>query len=301
MKTLQISSASAIGFVAFAALLIVGPSAQAQYYGKSYGGFGRYGGTSFGVSRRYSPSYGLRYGSSYRGFGNYGGYRSSPVYRYRSSPAYRSYSPSRTFRSIPSSSFRSFQTSPAYRSFNSPSYRSKNFRGASFTPSDVTPVGPPPEGIRSSGYTSLDRGWSLLASGDDQAALLHFAELANANTTDAESKVGYALSAAAQGDLETSAWAIRRAIDLQPDIIDRLRTERDSVISQVSRDVARRLEQNRERANGDYVLAAVNESTVSAKKLGISTTAATNSKEMTRATETADSLDQQVPPPPSST
>ena len=55
-------------------------------------------------------------------------------------------------------------------------------------------------------------GWQALANGYDREALRRFAEQAQASPHNGVPKIGYALSAASNGNLERGIWAIQRAL-----------------------------------------------------------------------------------------
>lgn len=57
-----------------------------------------------------------------------------------------------------------------------------------------------------------------LTAGDIAGARQSFAELANASTS-AAPKIGYSLAAIAEGDSEAAAWAMRRAMDTDPQMV----------------------------------------------------------------------------------
>jgi len=71
-----------------------------------------------------------------------------------------------------------------------------------------------PAGASPAGGSSA---WGLLSAGETGAALAAFAEQAQAQPQAGEPKVGYALAAAAGGDLERGVWAMRRAFRMDPE------------------------------------------------------------------------------------
>jgi hypothetical protein len=74
-------------------------------------------------------------------------------------------------------------------------------------------------------YSTNDLGWRLLAQSNPRAALDVFATQAGQFNSDGVPKVGYALSAAMQGDLNKAAWAMRRAFSIDPDSLHYLEIE----------------------------------------------------------------------------
>lgn len=62
-----------------------------------------------------------------------------------------------------------------------------------------------------------ESGWTLLADGRYPQALSTFATEASRRPKEGEQKVGYALSAAASGNLQRGVWAMRRALRIDPD------------------------------------------------------------------------------------
>ncbi len=59
-------------------------------------------------------------------------------------------------------------------------------------------------------------GWALLADGRYRDARSIFGQEARSDPRKGGPKVGYALSAAAMGDLDRGAWAMRRALSMDP-------------------------------------------------------------------------------------
>lgn len=74
-------------------------------------------------------------------------------------------------------------------------------------------------------YSTSDLGWRLLAQNNPREALHVFADQARQRQTDGIPKVGYALSAALQGDLNKAAWAMRRAFRIDPDSLHYLKID----------------------------------------------------------------------------
>jgi len=74
-------------------------------------------------------------------------------------------------------------------------------------------------------YAADSRGWSLLAQNRPREALRAFGREAERNPTHGGPKVGYALAAAAAGDLDTGVWAMRRACRIDPHTMEQLHVD----------------------------------------------------------------------------
>ena len=159
------------------------------YYGSHNGGYSRhYGGYSrhYGGYSRYYGRYGY---NRYRG-GYYGGY------------PYRGYAPGGSYSG----------NSNSVPSFSNPgsTYNGES-RPAPQANSDAS---------REIGPGGVDGGaWARLADGQYTLALSAFAAAAKSQPKSGRPKVGYALSAAAAGDLRRGVWAMRRALEIDPDSI----------------------------------------------------------------------------------
>ncbi len=193
-------------------------TAHAQYSRYGYGGRSGYGGYGYG-SRYGGYGYGSRYGSSYRpAYGSsYGFGRSYSPRNYGYGSSYRRPS---SYRYTPnySGGNRSRYGSPSV--YRAPINRGSLYRTSQVVPStNLLPARQVSAVVNTDG---LQRGWQLLVSGDDQTALSQFANIAAQDSSAAEPKVGYALAATACGDATTAAWAMQRALSLDPDIVDRL-------------------------------------------------------------------------------
>jgi hypothetical protein len=66
------------------------------------------------------------------------------------------------------------------------------------------------------------QSWPLLREGRYQQALEQFSAESQLSPTDGLPKVGYALAAAGQGDLNRAVWAMRRAMRIDPQAIHRV-------------------------------------------------------------------------------
>ena len=199
-------------------------------FGLSYGGFG--GGYS-GFGRGYGSGYN-RYGTAYRGFGGYSNYGYSPSY----SPVYRSnyYYPRSSV--VGRSSYRISHAAPVVQT-------------------NAIVASPYPASTLNQG--SVDQGWSMLASGNNQAALQYFGDRASRNTLAPEPKVGYAFAATAAGDVTTGAWAMRRALALDPNVIRNLHNKEtmQGAIAQLAGQLHESLKVNPNQPDAGFVLAAL--------------------------------------------
>lgn len=74
-------------------------------------------------------------------------------------------------------------------------------------------------------YSTNDLGWRLLAQNSPKEALDVFAVQAGQRPQDGVLKVGYALSAAMQRDLNKAAWAMRGAFRIDPDSLHYLKID----------------------------------------------------------------------------
>jgi hypothetical protein len=173
----------------------------------------------FGNGHRRFGSGHRRLGGRHRHFGGYsGGY---PRYSYAYSPAY--YAPRAYSYYNPSySTYR-----PRY--YSSPSYLGRNnypkkYAGGGNTYSYNSVSARYPDTATES-YSTNDLGWRLLGQNNPREALDVFATQAGKNHNDGVPKVGYALSAAMQGDLNKAAWAMRRAFRIDPDSLHYLKID----------------------------------------------------------------------------
>lgn len=227
-----------VAFSVFAAWLCLFPDSSQAGRGSGYrhrghgghrhhGHSGRHRGFgSYGYSRRYSGirggSYGYRSGgyTGYRGgsygyrSGGYGGRYYSPRSGYGYGSTYGGYS------------------SPRYYGYSYPRYQTPYYGGGGYAYSGArygslpnnsynSQPAPPTGGYAATAPYSANRpvgtsGWSLLAEGRYPSAAAAFGQQAQLSPQAGEPKVGYALAAAAAGDLETGLWAMRRACRLDP-------------------------------------------------------------------------------------
>lgn len=226
-------------------------------HGRHFGGHSNFGGSHrhsgghrhFGSGHRSFGSGHNRFGSGHRSFGSghnrfgsghrrlrgshrhFGGY---PRYSYAYSPAYyapRAYS----------------YYNPSYSNYRPRYYSSPSYLGGDNYPKKYTGGGNTyrynsasaryPDTATES-YSTNDLGWRLLRQNNPREALDVFATQAGKNHNDGVPKVGYALSAAMQGDLNKAAWAMRRAFRIDPDSLHymkidaSLRTSIDTLLAE---------------------------------------------------------------------
>ena len=205
-----------------------------RHFGSGHRSFGS-GHNRFGSGHRSFGSGHNRFGSGNRRFGSghnrlsghrrlgeghihFGGY---PRYSYAYSPAYyvpRAYS----------------YYNPSYSTYGPQYYSSlsylrgnnypKKYTGGRNTYSYNSTSARYPDTATES-YSTNDLGWRLLGQNNPREALDVFATQAGRNHNDGVPKVGYALSAAMQGDLNKAAWAMRRAFRIDPDSLHYLRID----------------------------------------------------------------------------
>ena len=197
-----------------------------RHFGGGHRSFGSGHNRFGGGHRRFGGGHRQHFGSSYYG-GHSGGYRRGYSYypprgySYAYSPAY--YAPRAYSYYNPSySTYR-----PRY--YSSPSYVEGNnypekYAGGGDTYSYNSASARYPDTATES-YSTNDLGWRLLGQNNPREALDVFATQAGKNHNDGVPKVGYALSAAMQGDLNKAAWAMRRAFRIDPDSLHYLRID----------------------------------------------------------------------------
>lgn len=258
---------SAAPFVA--ALLIFGtqPAWAAGYghgghggYGHGYGGYGGHGGYGYGHGYGHGYGYGHSYYGGYGGYGGYGhGYYGHGGYGYGGGLLYG-------LLSIPAHVIGAVFGYPHHGSYGRSDYSSRTYdssvyieRGAGPETSEQSNDGggygggaTPPAGGGGSGKGgpaskggSADPmgspGWGVLAAGNYSGALTDFAVEAESNPSRGVPKVGYALSAAAGGDLGRGVWAMRRAFRIDPHSVeyvvidDRLRSQVEQLAGRYQR------------------------------------------------------------------
>lgn len=76
-------------------------------------------------------------------------------------------------------------------------------------------------------------GWQLLNDGHYTQAFNAFAAAATADPESGEPKLGYALAAALRGDDSRAAYAIRRVLKFEPDVLDRPAPVADATIAKL--------------------------------------------------------------------
>lgn len=177
-------------------LLPAGPAAGSWgghygHYGYGHHGYGHHGRSHHGHGRHRHG----HHGHGHRGHGYYGyGYLGYGLLDYATRPRYysgypRAYAPRR------------------YSAYDPYAPRSGT----------VTYIGdssPAVTSVVSTGETG--DGWTLLAEGRTTAALQAFGRAAEGHPKEGRPKVGYALAAAASGDLDRGVWAMRRAFRIDP-------------------------------------------------------------------------------------
>lgn len=82
-----------------------------------------------------------------------------------------------------------------------------------------------PDMATGNSYSTNDLGWRLLAQNSPREALDVFAAQGGYRPKDGVLKVGYALSAAMQRDLDKAAWAMRGAFRIDPDSLHYLKID----------------------------------------------------------------------------
>ncbi|MHC4769893.1 MAG: hypothetical protein ACYTEI_14455 [Planctomycetota bacterium] len=100
-------------------------------------------------------------------------------------------------------------------------FRGRGFLGCSALAPKLVPV----PNFYGYGYDRLTRSesaWILLADGKARAALREFAVLALRSSGNAEARAGYGLASAVLGKHDTAAWAFRRAVTADADVLDDL-------------------------------------------------------------------------------
>ncbi len=183
-----------------AGLMVAAVPAKAGYYtGYSYGQHG------YGYGRSYGYGYGRGYGYSYRPYYRpygYHGYAYRPYYRPHY--AYRSYGRYQGgllhgLLSLPGAVVGAVLGNPHHPD------------SAASTPPAAANTTPAGDG------SAVYRGaWASLAEGHYARALAAFVDEASSHPNQGRPKVGYALSAAAGGDLVRGVWAMRRALRIDP-------------------------------------------------------------------------------------
>lgn len=101
-------------------------------------------------------------------------------------------------------------------------------------------IGVPAPG-NTSAATTDNRGWARLAEGRYDEAITFFADQANNAPLNGQPKIGYALAAAGAGDLNRGAWAMRRALSIDPQAFHYV-TANDGLKSRISELITRYVE-----------------------------------------------------------
>lgn len=207
------------------ALVCTGTQAYAgAYYGGHYShhGYGYHGYGHRGYGHRGYAYHGSRYyGHGYRGHGRYAyrhGYVPGLIHGVLSIPG-----------TVIGSLFGSYDRPYYDGPYRDRSYhrRPNYYDGAGPGDTTVPPAAhssdtrtPYDSGSRGNGSEATHaRGWALLADGRYRDARSIFGQEAQSDPRNGGPKVGYALSAAAMGDLDRGAWAMRRALSMDPDAL----------------------------------------------------------------------------------
>ena len=210
---------------------------QARGYGGHYYG-GHYG---YGYSGHHGYRHG-RYGYGYRYYGRYGHHR-GPYYVYRHNsyryPVYygrhhrsHGHGPLYTLLSVPAHLAYGILKTPAVivdsltrphssENHNSGGNSSAQNIGIDTATTQSTHINQP---AKDNSRVS-DSGWDALAEGRYRDALQSFRILAEANPEKGTPKAGYALAAAADGDLDRGIWAMKRALQYDADSLSYLRMD----------------------------------------------------------------------------
>ena len=203
------------------------------------GGHNRFGSghRSFGSDHRHFGGRHRHFGGVHRkhfGSSYYGGFSGVyPLYSYAYSPGY--YAPrAYTYYNPSYSTYRP-------RNYSSSSYvggkNPKKYAGGGNAYTYNSASARYPDTAKGS-YATNDLGWRLLGQNNPREALDVFATQAGKQHNDGVPKVGYALSAAMQGDLNKAAWAMRRAFRIDPDSLHymkidaSLRTSIDTLLAE---------------------------------------------------------------------
>lgn len=240
-------------------LLALTTPAEARYYGShysiGYGHHGRHHGGHLGIHFRHGGHHGHSYyhhgRHHHRGFHqsghyykpyryhryhyrphyyhkNHHGYYHNPLYKLLAAPAYLAYGILKIPATIIGSLTGSYHHSGHhyYQDGNDAGYT--NHDGDASRPETTTPDkrnSSGPDQPQSSMQSSDEHAWDLLTQGHYPEALREFGKQAIAQPRKGVPKVGYALAAAAGGDLDRGSWAIQRALKYDPDALHYLQLE----------------------------------------------------------------------------
>ncbi len=180
------------------------------------------GHSHFGSGHRHFRGEHTRHFGGYRQYYRVleGGYNYANPLRFYSPRPY-SYPYPYPFNSLHSLGYLSFPSFPSYPGDNN---YPKSYAGSSNTYRYNSTDTRYPDTATGT-YSTNDLGWRLLAQSNPRGALDVFATQAGQHQTDGVPKVGYALSAAMQGDLNKAAWAMRRAFSIDPDSLHYLKID----------------------------------------------------------------------------
>ncbi len=186
---------------------------QGGYYAVRYGHYG-YGYYSYGGhrGRHYGGYVRPYYGHSYRYYGGHRGryYRGYGSYPYSSGTEYGSAAANSDDSGYDA-------TRPNLTSPRDAGIAAVDEPGTSAYDHAANAAGNEQAPENASAPATSGTGWTQLADGHYSPALSVFAAEAQSHPTKGIPKVGYALSAAAGGDLQRGAWAMRRAFSVDPD------------------------------------------------------------------------------------
>ena len=195
-----------VGLLACLALFAAAPT-YAWYYGGHYGGHSYYGhryyGHNYGRHGGHRGSYYGRYGYGLSGLvGSIFGYRGSRYYG-------QGYDSSTTLQ----------------RSGSDTAGNADSTYGDSLPHTEGIDSGNTGTSNSVDREATAGRGWTQLADGQYAQALSIFTTEAQSHPTKGVPKVGYALAAAATGNLERGVWAMQRAFRTDPDSIQYIKID----------------------------------------------------------------------------
>ena len=182
--------------IAASLMLAAVPAKAGVYVSYSYGhhGYGHGYGFRYGHGHGYRPFYRPR-GYGFHGYGFRPHYR--PHYAYRSYGTYHG-GLLHGLLSVPGAMVGAL-------------LGHRHYRDSTASASSVTTTTTPTAAAADRG------GWASLADGHYARALAAFADETSSQPNQGRPKVGYALAAAAGGDLVRGVWAMRRALRVDPD------------------------------------------------------------------------------------
>lgn len=104
-----------------------------------------------------------------------------------------------------------------------------------------------------------DKAWRLLAQGKTDTAFTYFSKAAEAEPSKGNPKIGYALAAADLGQLDKGIWAMRRALNVDPDALHyvTLNDKLDSKVRRMIDDYVKQQEYSGKQASSSFMLASL--------------------------------------------